>query len=290
MARSMLGVLVSGATIGACSPGSPADNAARTAALPVGHGHAQADSRPADSVLLRVEVQDVLPHDPQAFTQGLEFHGGTLYESTGLVGRSSVRAGQPGEPATAYAGLPAPLFGEGITVSRAGLWQLTWRNGIAIQRDPTTLTERRRATYQGEGWGLCHQRVAGRERLVMSDGTDRLTFRDPDTLKATGGVDVRHDGRPVTQLNELECAPDGSVYANVHPTDTIVRIDPATGAVTARIDATGLLAPSERRSAQVLNGIAAVPGTNQFLITGKLWPHIFKVTFTSVASAGRDRS
>lgn len=229
--------------------------------------------------LLRAEVRGSLPHDPEAFTQGLEFRNGTLYESTGRVGQSSLRAGPPGKPATVSAELPAPLFGEGITLSHTTLWQLTWRNGIAIERDPLTLEERRRVTYQGEGWGLCLQRGAPREWLVMSDGTDRLTFRDPDTFKATGGVNVRQDGRAVTRLNELECAPDGFVYANVYGTDSIVRIDVRNGTVTARIDASGLLPPSERRANQRLNGIAAVPGTDQFLITGKLWPRMFRVAF-----------
>ncbi|MFE5023098.1 glutaminyl-peptide cyclotransferase [Streptomyces sp. NPDC056656] len=229
--------------------------------------------------LLRVEVRDVLPHDPRVFTQGLEFRGATLYESTGLVGQSSVRAGPPGRPPMVRAELPVPLFGEGITVAGDRLWQLTWRNGIAIERDPQTLRERRRVTYQGEGWGLCHQRVAGQERLVMSDGTDRLTFRDPDTFEATGGISVRQDGRPATGLNELECAPNGSVYANVYPTDTIRRIDPHTGIVTANLDASALLTPSERRGAKQLNGIAAVPGTDLFLITGKNWPRAFRVAF-----------
>ncbi|GGR31820.1 glutaminyl-peptide cyclotransferase [Streptomyces netropsis] len=228
---------------------------------------------------LRAVVRDTLPHDPRAFTQGLEFRGATLYESTGVVGQSSLRAGPPGKPSTRYVELPAPLFGEGITLSGAKLWQLTWRNGIAIERDPTTLAERRRVSYRGEGWGLCHQRVAGRERLVMSDGTDRLTFRDPDTFTATGGVNVRQDGAPATGLNELECTSDGFVYANVYATDTILRIDPHTGTVTAHIDAAGLLTASESRGAQRLNGIAAVPGTDGFLITGKLWPHMFQVTF-----------
>ncbi|MFD9359638.1 glutaminyl-peptide cyclotransferase [Streptomyces sp. NPDC060031] len=228
---------------------------------------------------LRAIVRDTLPHDPRAFTQGLEFRGATLYESTGLVGESSVRAGLPGKPPSRRVDLPAPYFGEGITLSRAKLWQLTWDDGIAIERDPVTLLERRRVSFRGEGWGLCHQRIAGRERLVMSDGSDRLTFRDPDTFTATGGINVRQDGAPATQLNELECAPDGSIYANVHMTDTILRIDPRTGTVTADIDATGLLAASERREDQQLNGIAAVPGTNTFLLTGKLWPHMFQVSF-----------
>ncbi|MFD6987232.1 glutaminyl-peptide cyclotransferase, partial [Streptomyces sp. NPDC059956] len=165
---------------------------------------------------LRAVVRATLPHDPQAFTQGLEFRGATLYESTGLVGRSSLRAGPPGKRPTRQVELPAPLFGEGITFSGAKLWQLTWRNGIAIERDATTLEERRRVSFPGEGWGLCHQRIAGRERLVMSDGTDRLTFRDSNTFTATGGINVRKDDAPATRLNELECAPDGSIYANVY--------------------------------------------------------------------------
>ncbi len=228
---------------------------------------------------LRAQVRETFPHDPLAFTQGLEFRGETLYESTGLVGESSLRAGPPGRPPTVYAELPAPLFGEGITLAGDKLWQLTWRNGIAIERDPTTLAERRRVTYEGEGWGLCHQRVADRERLVMSDGTSRLTFRDPKTFKSTGGISVRQAGQPVTHINELECAPDGSIYANVYLTDTIVRIDPHTGAVTAQIDAAGLLTASEADRAEQLNGIAAVPGTNEFLITGKHWPRMFQVAF-----------
>lgn len=243
-------------------------------------GQQRPDRGTADGVrLLRVEVREVLPHDAGAFTQGLEFRGGTLYESTGLVGRSSVRAGPPGQPPAVHAELAPPLFGEGITLAGARLWQLTWRAGIAVERDPGTLAELRRVNYRGEGWGLCHLDGGGQGQLVMSDGTDRLTFRDPGTFEATGGLPVRRGGRPVTGLNELECGPDGSVYANVHPTDTIVRIDPRTGAVTARIDASGLLTPAERRDAQVLNGIASVPGTDQFLITGKLWPRMFKVRF-----------
>ncbi|UQW99220.1 glutaminyl-peptide cyclotransferase [Streptomyces sp. RerS4] len=265
-------------------------SAAHTASIPAAHGRmpvhgwamATAPGNAAAALrveLLRAVVRETFPHDPRAFTQGLEFRGATLYESTGLVGQSSLRAGPPGKPPTRSVGLPAPLFGEGITLSGARLWQLTWRNGIAIERDPTTLAERRRVSYRGEGWGLCHQHDAGRERLVMSDGTDRLTFRDPDTFTATGGITVQHDGAPATGLNELECAPDGFVYANVYPTNTILRIDPDTGTVVANIDAAGLLTASERRTARQLNGIAAVPGTDGFLITGKLWPHMFRVTF-----------
>ncbi|MFJ8584710.1 glutaminyl-peptide cyclotransferase [Streptomyces sp. NPDC093595] len=268
VAAVLAGVLLAG-TVGGCGP-ARRDGAVRPPAAPTGPGRVP---------LLRAEVRGSLPHDPEAFTQGLEFRGSTLYESTGLVGRSSLRAGPAGEPPTVRAELPAPLFGEGITLAGDRLWQLTWRNGIAIERDPDTLAERRRVTYRGEGWGLCCRCAAGRGHLVMSDGSARLTFRDPDTFEVTGGVDVRQDGRPVTELNELECAPDGFVYANVLGTDTLVRIQPRTGAVTARIDATGLLTPSQRRTARELNGIAAVPGTDGFLLTGKFWPRMFRVTF-----------
>ncbi|GGV99022.1 glutaminyl-peptide cyclotransferase [Streptomyces narbonensis] len=265
------------------------DGAVQTTFTPPDHARMPAGGRaqtttPAPTSTLRVELlraetRNTFPHDPRAFTQGLEFRGATLYESTGRVGHSSLRAGPPGKPPTRYVGLPAPLFGEGITLTGSRLWQITWRNGIAIERDPTTLAERRRVGYEGEGWGLCHQHDGGQERLVMSDGTDRLTFRDPDTFEATGGVDVRQDGSPATRLNELECTPDGFVYANVYPTDTILRIDSHTGTVTANIDAAGLLTASERRGAKQLNGIAAVPGTDRFLLTGKLWPRMFEVTF-----------
>ncbi|UXY28166.1 glutaminyl-peptide cyclotransferase [Streptomyces sp. HUAS TT20] len=223
---------------------------------------------------LRVKVLKTLPHDPQAFTQGLELADGTLYEGTGLSGGSSVRAGPPGKEPTVRVALPAPLFGEGITVLGRTLWQLTWRDRIAIERDAKTLAELRRVPYPDDGWGVCLQR--DRNRLVTSDGSARLTFRDPGTLARTGEVTVTEDGRPVTELNELECV-GGAVYANVLFTDRIVRIDPATGAVTARIDASGLLHDDELVPGSTLNGIAAIPGTDQFLITGKFWPKMFKV-------------
>ncbi|MFF8945314.1 glutaminyl-peptide cyclotransferase [Streptomyces sp. NPDC014864] len=230
---------------------------------------------------LRVKVLEVLPHDPKAFTEGLEVAGGTLYEGTGLSAQSSVRAGPPGHPPTVRATLPAPLFGEGITLLGRTLWQLTWRDRIAIERDARTLAELRRVPYPDDGWGTCFQRA--RHRLVTSDGSARLTFRDSRTLAKTGEAAVTDAGRSVTALNELECVGD-AVYANVFLTDRIVRIDPATGAVTASVDASGLLRADEIVPGATLNGIAAVPGTDQFLITGKFWPKMFRVVF--VPSSG----
>jgi glutamine cyclotransferase len=224
---------------------------------------------------LRADVLQSLPHDPQASTQGLEMAHGRLYESTGGYGGSVVTAGPLGKAPTARVHLPGRLFGEGITVLGSALWQLTWREGIAVERDSRTLAERRRVTYTGEGWGLCHQH----NRLVMSDGSARLTFREPATFDSTGTLTVTEHGRPVTWLNELECAGTDTVYANIYSADRIVRIDTGTGEVTGSIDAAGLLTPVERRTAGVLNGIAAIPGTDEFLLTGKLWPKMFRVRF-----------
>lgn len=172
--------------------------------------------------------------------------------------------------------LPSPMFGEGITVTETDLWQITWKDGVAIRRDPRTLAERGRVSYDGEGWGLCHQ--GDRERLVMSDGSDTLTFRDPKTFEETGQVRVRSGNGEVDELNELECV-DDMVYANVWQTDTILRIDPQDGRVTGEIDAEGLLSDDERAGTDVLNGIAAIPGSDAFFVTGKLWPKTFRVRF-----------
>lgn len=224
---------------------------------------------------LRVQVLATLPHDTTMYTQGLEIHNGVLYEGSGLVAQSRVRATALASAAVAReATLPAPLFGEGLTVAGDRLWQLTWKSGTAIERDPATLAERRRVSYRGEGWGLCHDG----DRLVMSDGSDRLTFRDPTTFAPTGQVLVHFDGEPARQLNELECA-HGMVWANVYQDDRILRIDPGTGAVTGVVDASGLLSASPQAAAGVLNGIAAIPGTDEFLITGKNWPSLFRVRF-----------
>ena len=224
---------------------------------------------------LRVQILATLPHDTTMYTQGLEIRDGMLYESSGLVGQSRVRATVLASSTKLHeVTLPAPLFGEGLTVTGDRLWQLTWTNGVAFERDPATLAERRQVTYQGEGWGLCHDG----NRLVMSDGSDRLTFRDPVTFAPSGQVTVRLDGKPVRQLNELECA-GGVVWANVYQTDRILRIDPRTGTVTGVVEASGLLSAQQRATANVLNGIAAIPGTDEFVITGKNWPSLFRVHF-----------
>jgi len=244
-------------------PSSPA--AAETAA-----------PRPADAPeRLAVKVLSVRPHDAQAFTQGLLLHGGSLFESTGLNGSSSLREVDPATgKVKRRVSVPSEYFAEGLAAVGDRLIQLTWKEEKAFVYRLADFKPAGELRYDGEGWGLAFD---GR-RLVMSDGSDRLTFRDPRTFAVLGEVRVTLAGRPLTQLNELECV-DGAVYANVWQMDQIVRIDPASGKVTAVIDASGLLTPAERQNADVLNGIAWDPARKTFLITGKLWPKLFEVTF-----------
>jgi glutaminyl-peptide cyclotransferase len=251
-------------TVAGCGTAAPAASGPTTA--------------PPTVPTLRPEVLAELPHDPSAFTQGFEIDGGVLYEGTGLEGRSQLRELNPETGAVLRSvPLPGELFGEGITVVGDRIWQLTWQDGVVLEWDRQTLTLRREVPIQGEGWGLCDDDG----RLVRSDGTDRLRFHDPVTFAEQGSVAVTLDGAPVDRLNELECV-DGQVWANVWQTDRIVRIDPATGRVTAVVDAAGLLDPAQRADTDVLNGIAAVPGDDgTFLITGKLWPLTFRVRFVS---------
>lgn len=223
----------------------------------------------------KVEVLATTPHDTGAFTEGLELVDGDLYEGTGLEGESQLRRVDPATGAVEQEIDLAPdLFGEGITVVGDRIWQITYRNGLAILRDRASFAEVKRTTYNGEGWGLCHDG----ERLVMSDGSAKLAFRDPASFAKTGEVSVTEDGRPLEMINELECVGD-AVWANVWQTDKIVRIDPASGKVTATFDASALR-PEGVPKSDVLNGIAAVPGTDEFLVTGKNWPSVFRVRFT----------
>ncbi len=224
---------------------------------------------------LRVRVIRRFPHDPDAFTQGLLWHGGHLYESTGLHGRSSLRkvALETGE-VLAQRSVERRLFAEGLARVDDRLIQLTWESGEAHVWSLDGFEHRRTFTYDGEGWGLCYD---GRH-LVMSDGSERLSFRDPETFRVDHVIRVRDADGFVEELNELECV-DGVVWANVWQTDRIVRIDAASGRVTGSVDASGLLELGERLDADVLNGIAWIPERGHFVITGKLWPWLFEVDF-----------
>jgi glutamine cyclotransferase len=224
---------------------------------------------------LKVQIVSTRPHDPSAYTQGLLLHGGSLYESAGLYGASSLREVDPRTGAVKRrVDLPQQYFAEGLALVGDRLFQLTWQEKVAFVYDRATFEKKGELRYDGEGWGLCYD---GR-RLVMSDGSDRLTFRDPATFAPTGGVNVTFSGRPAFQLNELECV-DGAVYANIYGSDAILRIDPKTGRTTAVIDAANLLTPEQRSRVDVLNGIAWDPEKKTFLITGKYWPKMFEVRF-----------
>jgi glutamine cyclotransferase len=228
---------------------------------------------PHTNEALRVRVVRTLPHDRGAFTQGLLMFEGKLYESTGLLGESTLRRVDPESGIVeAKVALDPLLFGEGLARVGGRLIQLTWTNGKALIWNLSSFTKEREITYEGEGWGLCFD---GR-RLLMTDGTDQLFFRDPESFAKTGQVSVRRAGAPVRNLNELECA-DGVVYANIWQDTHIARIDPATGEVTGWIDASNLLSGEDRIGADVLNGIAAIPGSRNLLITGKKWPRTFEV-------------
>jgi glutamine cyclotransferase len=248
--------------------------------VPAAAPAAIAPPRPAGGVThaaprLGVRVLSVRPHDPGAYTQGLVWDAGKLYESTGLYGRSSLREVDPrtGEVKRLLE-MPQGFFAEGLAQVGGRLVQLTWKEGVAFVYDIRTFERAGEHAYQGEGWGLCNDG----HRLVMSDGSDQLTFRDLHTFARLGSVAVRRDGLPARNLNELECV-GREVYANVWQTDEILRIDPANGQVTAVIDARGLLSADELAHADVLNGIAYDPAKKTFLITGKLWPKMFEVEF-----------
>jgi glutaminyl-peptide cyclotransferase len=224
---------------------------------------------------LRVQVVRSYPHDRGAFTQGLLLDGGKLFESTGLVGQSSLREV---EVATGRVirklDVPPPIFAEGLTAVGDTLIQLTWQNGRALLYNKHTFARTGEFTYKGEGWGLC---TMGGE-LVMSDGSDTLTIRRAKDFSVVRSVPVTLDGQRLDDVNELECV-GSDVYANVWMRDIIVRIDVKSGRVTQRIEATNLLSPIERQGVDVLNGIAYDPSDRTFLITGKNWPRLFRVQF-----------
>lgn len=225
---------------------------------------------------LTVRVVAEHPHDPASFTQGLLFFDGSLYESTGQYGRSRVRRIEPATGRVlAERTLPPRLFGEGLARVGERLIQITWREGVALLWQVETLEPRGELRYRGEGWGLTFDG----ERLIMSDGGTALVSRDPESFEETGRVEVTLEGEPLGRLNELEWV-DGAVWANVWGASWIVRIDPASGAVTAIADLSPLihrLPPDQAEGIDVLNGIAWHAERGTFFVTGKLWPRLFEV-------------
>lgn len=219
------------------------------------------------------------PHDPKAYTEGLLYLDGHLYESTGQLGSSSVRKV---ELATGkvlqQAPTPWPAYGEGIVVWKDKLIQLSWQNHEGFVYDLATLKPRARFPYPGEGWAL----TTDGKRLYMSDGTPTIRILDPDTLQQTGSIQVTADGQPLQNINELEWV-KGQIYANVWLTTRIARIDPASGKVVGWIELAGL-GPKPEQLADptndVLNGIAWDAQHDRLFVTGKCWPKLYEIRLT----------
>jgi glutaminyl-peptide cyclotransferase len=218
-------------------------------------------------------VEREYPHDPRAFTQGLEYHDGFLYEGTGLNGHSSLRrerleTGQVLEQVS----LSSEYFGEGITVLGARIFELTWQSHVGFVYARGNFKVERRFSYPGEGWGLTND---GRW-IYMSDGTSIIRVLDPVSLTEKRRIQVSDGGAPVTEVNELEWV-EGEILANVWQTDRIARISPSTGKITGWVDCQGLLSPALRTGADVLNGIAWDAKTKRLFVTGKLWPRLYQI-------------
>ena len=213
------------------------------------------------------------PHDPQAFTQGLIFRDGFLYESTGLEGKSSLRKVrlETGE-VVEQRSIDSKYFAEGLADFGDRLFQLTWRSGVGFVYSLADFKPQRTFSYQGEGWGL----ASDAKRLILSDGTATLRFIDPDSLRETGRLQVTEEGRPISNLNELEVV-KGQILANVWQSDQIVIIEPSDGRVAGRIDLTGLLPFEDRPGVDVLNGIAWDRERDRLFVTGKWWPKLFEI-------------
>jgi glutamine cyclotransferase len=218
------------------------------------------------------DVTGRFPHDSTAYTQGLLWADSTLYESTGLYGRSDLRrvdlrtgrvlASRP---------LAANRFGEGLALLKGRLYQLTWESGVAYTYDAATLAPLDSFRYAGEGWGLATDGAS----LIMSDGSDSLRVLSPATFRVQRVVHVRYKGDPLYKLNELEYV-DGDLLANVYQSNWVLRIDPATGDVREVLDFADLY-PDRPASAEVMNGIALAPDGRQLLLSGKRWPVLFQV-------------
>jgi glutaminyl-peptide cyclotransferase len=244
---------------------------ARTVDRPSHAPDARQTSRPVTAYGYR--IVHTYPHDPDAYTQGLLFRDGYLYESTGLNEHSSLRKVTLETGAVVQqARVADQYFAEGLTDWHDELVQLTWQSHVGFVYGLPAFDRRRTFSYAGEGWGLTQDGV----RLIMSDGTPVLRFLDPASLAEIGRQPVTENGTPVELLNELEFV-KGLIYANIYQTDDIVIIDPGTGRVTGRIDLGGLTPTNTDRPIDVLNGIAYDAAGDRLFVTGKWWPTLFEI-------------
>lgn len=231
-------------------------------------------SAPAKAPTVEYSAVHVYPHDAEAFTQGLVYVDGYLYESTGLTGRSSLRKVdlQTGR-VVSQRNLEAKYFGEGLTDWQDRLVQLTWRAHMGFVYDRSTFELQETFTLPGQGWGIAHDA----QSLIVSDGSATLRFLDPHSFQVQRRLVVTDGGSPIRDLNELEWV-NGQIYANVWHSDRIARISPQSGVVTGWIDLSGLLPATDRPNGEaVLNGIAFDRTHNRLFVTGKLWPKLFEI-------------
>lgn len=265
---------------------NPAPTPCSVAALRA-HGESSGVSpaRPA-APEIHFELVARYPHDRAAFTQGLVFYRGALYESTGLYGHSSVRELDLGSGRIVQSvSLPETLFGEGLTVLNNRLLQLTWQSGTGLIYALDGLRETGRFSYSGEGWGS----TGWDARLVISDGSSRLRLFDPTDYRLVATLPVTEHGRAVAGLNELETVGD-LILANIYPTDCIAQIDPRTGYVVGWINLAELLPWSERPDGTaVANGIAYDPESGHLFVTGKLWPYLYRLKLRDAPVASGNR-
>lgn len=236
----------------------------------------QAQVAPAPVPVQGFRIVNTYPHDPRAFTQGLFWLDGHLYESTGQIGESTIRRVELETGRVLQSvDIPPGLFGEGIVNWGDQIINITWQSGIGYRWDRRTLRRLGDWSYPGEGWGLTQN---GRD-IIMSDGTAELRFLDPETLQERRRLTVTYQGQPLTQLNELEWV-DGEIFANVWQQPAIVRIDPASGRVTAIVDLTALARQNAGPRDDVLNGIAWDAERRRLFVTGKYWSRLYEIEIT----------
>jgi len=229
--------------------------------------------------VLNIKILKTYPHDPHAFTQGLEYFDGFLYESTGETGQSSVRkVDLESGKVLQKVDLGREYFGEGLTIFRGKIYQLTWLSKIGFVYDMKTFRKLRDFHYYGEGWGLAHDGA----NLILSDGTNALRFLDPETLAVTRTLEVYAGKEAVTKLNELEYI-GNDIYSNVWHENRIAWIDARTGQVRDWIDLSALAAQEQKEPEGVLNGIAFDAARRRFFVTGKDWAHLFEIQIEGIA-------
>jgi glutamine cyclotransferase len=267
--------LVGGIALSSCktSPGPSKNNTPGTTISSV-HQNPRESATPEAVPRYTYKIVNTYPHDRNAFTQGLVFEDGFLYEGTGIRGQSTLRKVklETGDILRIHQ-LPAQFFGEGVTIYRNKLIQLTWQSNVGFVYDKVSFKWLQEFNYPTEGWGITYDG----KRLVMSDGTSTLHFLSPETFEEIGQIEVNDRNVAVSKLNELECV-KGEIYANIWRTERIARIDPLTGQVVGWIELENLLSPEDRsQRVDALNGIAYDEKNDRLFITGKLWPKIFEI-------------